>query len=231
VPVTQRPHRRLVAVLAAAALSLVLAGCGETVGYTDASGDKTNGKELFTKGCGSCHVLADAGTKGQIGPNLDYAFFQSRREGMTEDTIRQVVRGQIAYAVADPVVEGAPGMPRDIYKGSDANDVAAYVAGVAGLDEDEDGKPDEGSGGGGVPPDAKDGKAIFASAGCGSCHTLADAGSKGAVGPNLDQAKPTKALAVDRVTNGQGGMPSFKDQLSAEQIEAVATYVSSAAGK
>jgi mono/diheme cytochrome c family protein len=75
-----------------------------------------------------------------------------------------------------------------------------------------------------------DGKSIFAQK-CVSCHTLADAEASGAVGPNLDQTKPSKELVVDRVTNGQGGMPSFKDQLDAAQIEAVADYVSSVAGK
>ena len=45
---------------------------------------------------------------------------------------------------------------------------------------------------------------------CGGCHTLADAGSTGNVGPNLDDAKPSYDLVVDRVTNGQGGMPSFR---------------------
>ena len=54
--------------------------------------------------------------------------------------------------------------------------------------------------------------------------------ASGAVGPNLDDAKPTRELVVDRVTNGQGGMPSFADTLSAEQIDAVAEYVSTAAG-
>ena len=36
---------------------------------------------------------------------------------------------------------------------------------------------------------------------------------------------------MDRVTNGAGAMPSFKDQLSEEQIQAVADFVSSSAGK
>lgn len=75
------------------------------------------------------------------------------------------------------------------------------------------------------------GKAVFASAGCGGCHTLADAGSNGAVGPNLDQAKPSYDLVVDRVTNGKGVMPSFKGQLTEQQIQDVAAYVSSVAGK
>jgi len=75
------------------------------------------------------------------------------------------------------------------------------------------------------------GKAVFTSAGCVGCHTLADAGATGTVGPNLDEAKPPKELVIDRVTNGKGGMPSFKGQLSDAQIQAVATYVSENAGK
>ena len=75
------------------------------------------------------------------------------------------------------------------------------------------------------------GKEDFDSAGCASCHTLKDAGSTGTVGPNLDDAKPSYDLVVERVTNGQGVMPSFKDQLSAKQIQDVAAYVSSVAGQ
>jgi len=75
------------------------------------------------------------------------------------------------------------------------------------------------------------GKEVFlGSAGCASCHTLSDAGSTGAIGPNLDAAKPPSDLVVERVTNGQGGMPSFADTLSEEQIQDVAAYVSSVAG-
>jgi mono/diheme cytochrome c family protein len=74
-------------------------------------------------------------------------------------------------------------------------------------------------------PSADEGKAVFASANCGSCHTLAAAGTNGTVGPNLDQRKPTKQLVVRRVTNGLRAMPSFKGQLSTDQIEAVAEYV------
>ena len=72
------------------------------------------------------------------------------------------------------------------------------------------------------------GKAVFATAGCKSCHTLKDAGATGTVGPNLDEAKPPAALVVDRVTNGKGVMPSFSGQLTPKQIADVAAYVSSA---
>ncbi len=77
---------------------------------------------------------------------------------------------------------------------------------------------------------AAEGKELFTSAGCAGCHTLADAGASGTVGPNLDQVKPSEQLVVDRVTNGLGAMPSFSGQLDAEQIKAVATYVSQASG-
>jgi cytochrome c6 len=72
-------------------------------------------------------------------------------------------------------------------------------------------------------PDA--GKPVFNSAGCGGCHTLADAGSTGTVGPNLDQAKPTLQLALTRIINGASPMPSFKGTLTDQQIADVAAYV------
>ncbi len=78
--------------------------------------------------------------------------------------------------------------------------------------------------------DATAGKQVFETAGCTSCHTLADAGATGTVGPNLDQAKPPASLVVDRVTHGKGVMPSFSGQLSEQQIQDVAAYVSSVAG-
>ena len=87
---------------------------------------------------------------------------------------------------------------------------------------------------GGATPtgDPVAGKAIFLGAsGCTGCHTLSDAGSSGTVGPNLDDAKPSFDLAYDRVTNGQGGMPSFKTSLTDQQRADVAAYVSSVAGK
>jgi mono/diheme cytochrome c family protein len=245
--------------------AFAIAGCADTVGFDEGGGDRLRGKELFTQKCGSCHTLADAGTTGTVGPNLDFAFYQYRVDASGADpedpdfqaqladpavtsTVLNTVRGQIAYPVTDPS-SGQTGMPADIVTGEDAEDVAAYVASVAGLGGDG-GPPKPPTGGGGNDGDgngggggsgggtgdgggsgAAEGKQVFASAGCGSCHTLADAGTTGTVGPNLDQAKPSKELAVDRVTNGQGGMPPFEGQLTAEEIQAVAEYVSSGAGK
>jgi mono/diheme cytochrome c family protein len=83
-----------------------------------------------------------------------------------------------------------------------------------------------------IEGDPAAGKEVFlGAAACGSCHTLADAGSSGTVGPNLDDSQPSYELALDRVTNGQGAMPSFSSTLSEQQIADVSAYVSSVAGQ
>lgn len=73
--------------------------------------------------------------------------------------------------------------------------------------------------------DATAGESVFASAGCGGCHTLEAAGSSGAIGPNLDDLAPALDAIVEQVTNGGGGMPAFAGQLSETQIQDVAAFV------
>jgi mono/diheme cytochrome c family protein len=208
-------------VLGFVAATLLLAGCGSE-GIPDESG-VSQGKELFSgEGqCAGCHTLADAGSRSDIGPNLDDAFRHVREEGFDESSIRSLVRNQIAYPVEDPVT-GESGMPPDLVEGEDADAVAAYVASVAGT------RPEEAAGGG---PQGTDGESIFGSAGCGSCHTLDAAGGSGTIGPNLDQSKPPLQRAVRQITNGGGGMPPFKGQLTNKQIRELAAYVVRVAGK
>jgi mono/diheme cytochrome c family protein len=74
------------------------------------------------------------------------------------------------------------------------------------------------------------GAAIFKSAGCTGCHTLAAAHSTGTVGPNLDQSKPDYRKATARVTLGKSPMPSFKGTLTDQQIADVAAYVVKSTG-
>jgi mono/diheme cytochrome c family protein len=74
------------------------------------------------------------------------------------------------------------------------------------------------------------GAALFQKSGCVGCHTLAAAHATGTVGPNLDQAKPDYRLATARVTLGKGQMPSFKGQLTDQQIADVASYVVKSTG-
>ena len=72
------------------------------------------------------------------------------------------------------------------------------------------------------------GKKLFMSAGCSSCHTLADAGATGQTGPNLDVMRPKAAHVAAVVAQGGGAMPSFAGQLSSGEIKAVADYVEKA---
>ena len=76
------------------------------------------------------------------------------------------------------------------------------------------------------------GATIFTKAGCIGCHTLAAAHATGTVGPNLDTVtpKPDYRLATARVTLGKGVMPSFKGQLTDQQIADVAAFVVKATG-
>jgi mono/diheme cytochrome c family protein len=93
------------------------------------------------------------------------------------------------------------------------------------------GEAQTGGGGGGNADAAAQGKQIFSQS-CGTCHTLSDAGTSGNVGPVLDQLKPDKARVENAIKNGgagSGAMPA--NIVTGEEAEAVATYVSSVAGK
>jgi cbb3-type cytochrome c oxidase subunit III len=203
---------RRAALLSLAALAL--AGCG-TGGLGDENADTSEGKVLFRQQCGRCHTLREADTQGSTtagpalaGPNLDQAFAGPRSEEFDESAIREVVRHQIDFPT--------PPMPEDLVEGAEADAVAAYVATVAADPEAEVALP---AGAGGNDP-----KLLFES-NCGTCHVLADAGTSGTIGPNLDQAKPSLQRAITQITNGGGGMPAFKGQLMQAQIRALAQYI------
>ena len=204
-------RRIVLGVTLAVAAMLLTAGCG-TGGKADPTADTQNGEKLFTASCAGCHTLAAANATGTVGPNLDDAFGPSRAQGFKQSTIQNVVLLQIRDA--------SKPMPDNLVTGQNAQDVAAYVATVAGT-------------GAAVKPPSQlgnDGKTIFQNE-CASCHTLAAAGATGTVGPNLDQLKPAQAIVEHQVTNGGAVMPAFKGKLTPAQIAAVATYVSSNAGK
>jgi mono/diheme cytochrome c family protein len=106
---------RAAAVTALLVAALAAAGCGgSTKGEpSGGSGSSTDGKSLFAGTCGSCHTLADAGTTGTFGPNLDH---------LKPDQAR------VEHAIAT----GPGAMPDHLYKGAQAKAIANYVAGAAG---------------------------------------------------------------------------------------------------
>ena len=129
VTITRLSRAGALAALAAAAL--VASGCTNT--GSEQSANTVNGKQLFVKKCGACHTLRRAGTKGNVGPNLDAAFVNAREEDQGDDAIRGVVLGQILYPGRGGV------MPAKLVDGEDANDVAAYVSKVAAMPGEDKG--------------------------------------------------------------------------------------------
>ena len=77
--------------------------------------------------------------------------------------------------------------------------------------------------------DATAGREVFVQ-NCGSCHTLADAGTSGSIGPNLDEGSRSVEDVEEQVRNGGGQMPAFEGDLSDEEIRSVAAYVAEAGG-
>jgi len=224
--------RRAFAPAAVLLVAFLLTGCGAVKRVT--SGDPSEGKKLFNDKCASCHTMADANSQGTIGPNLDDAFSSDKQQGFSLQTMADVVRGQIAYPEKP--------MPANLVSGEDADDVSVYIAKCSanpscGVTAASNAPPANGGGGeattttgGGGGGAEADGKAVFAKAGCGGCHTLKAAGATGNVGPNLDQLKPSKEATARQVATGGGGMPPFKGQLTDAEIQAVAAYVSDNAG-
>ena len=131
-------RRILAGLVFVCAAALLAAGCG-TGGRASSHVDVTNGEKLFkTSGqCAACHTLAAAGATATVGPNLDDAFAGDRAQHFKQSTIQNIVLDQIRLG-SGPLSSGksktevATQMPSNLVTGQDAQDVAAYVASVAG---------------------------------------------------------------------------------------------------
>ena len=223
-----KPILPLLALAALLALVVTASGCGTT------TADTARGRILFEQKCGECHTLAQAGTAGQIGPNLDHAFAAARSVGNDSETIEGVVKAQVEYPRpnnGNPAVS----MPPDLVTGQDLDDVAAYVGEWAGVP-------------GAAPPTVSGGPGaqVFANNGCGGCHTFEAAKTGGTVGPNLDQslapddsAKLIEEMIVDPNAEIAEGYPpnvmpqNFGQVLTPKELEDLVQYLieNSPAGK
>jgi mono/diheme cytochrome c family protein len=138
-------------IMGAAAL---LSGCGASSAVDSA--DTAAGKTKFVGACGGCHTLADAGTKGVIGPNLDDAFRESRQNGFKDTQFFGVVKRWIEVAPQAPLPGSYPqAMPQNLVEGQDAVNVSAYVAKVAGANDESDVYPITPAVAGTLPPPGK----------------------------------------------------------------------------
>jgi ABC-type transport system substrate-binding protein len=89
----------------------------ESTGTTTGGGsgaDLAAGKTAFVATCGGCHMLKDAATTGNVGPDLDS------------------LAPLTAERVAKQIKNGGGPMPPMLLTGKDASNTAAYVASVAG---------------------------------------------------------------------------------------------------
>ncbi len=127
-----RRYSAFAGLLVLAAAAATVAGCGAS------GGDVANGKQQFAA-CGGCHTLADAGTTATVGPNLDDAFRAARAQGFDQSTFEGIVR----YWIEKPEQRSQPLMPPNLVTGQDANDLAAYIASVAGRDQESPPRPAE----------------------------------------------------------------------------------------
>jgi len=221
-----KPIRLLVPVVALLAAVVAISGCGTT------NPDIARGRVLFTEKCGGCHVLAQAGTAGVLGPNLDEAFAASREAGgFDAATIEGIVKAQVDSprpGNGNPMAT----MPAEIVEGTDLDDVAAYVGKYAGVP-------------GAAPPEVEGGPGaqVFANNGCGGCHTLAAANSGGTTGPDLDEVLPGQSDAeieesiVDPNAEIAQGYPAnvmpenFKEVISPEEMKQLVEFLGENAGK
>ena len=114
---------RIGVICAGALAALALGGCS----LKHPTANLVHGKQLFVQKCGACHTLSHAGSQGQVGPNLDDAFARDRADGEKSSSIQ----GLVSYWIQYPNTQGV--MPAGLFKGQDAQDVAAYVAQVASI--------------------------------------------------------------------------------------------------
>jgi mono/diheme cytochrome c family protein len=185
--------RGLLATVAISLLVVTIGGCGIKHPVTNL----VNGKKMFVSKCGSCHTLAHASSTGTVGPNLDVAFAQDRRDGIKSTSIQ----GLVSYWIEFPSNQGV--MPARLVTGQDAQDVAAYVGAVAAVPGQDTGALANAVAAT-VSPTPAVGKTIFTGVGgCGSCHVLADAGTTGTTGPNLTtRLKSDCELAASKKLRG-----------------------------
>lgn len=197
-------------------------------------GDPLRGAKLFvSRGCVNCHSYG--GNGGTDAPPLDYmAGHLSAREVAN-------MSGSIwNHAPAMVSAFQEEGVPFPTFSDFEMADLVAYLhskapgraAAPAGRGS-EHGAAEKGPT---EPGNPARGRSLFAALGCGSCHTLAAAGTKSTIGPNLDLSlKGKDASFIEQslldpgavVAKGYEGnvMPTFRATLTKQQLADVVAFL------
>jgi mono/diheme cytochrome c family protein len=132
-PIAQRVVIAGVVVLVAfgiAVPTLVLAFNGEhkssvAVGGLHLTASQQRGRDLFARSCAVCHTLAATKAVGRVGPNLDVRV----GDDIATTSGRKAL---VLSAIAEGRARGLGQMPAQLYQGREAEEVADFVAAVAG---------------------------------------------------------------------------------------------------
>jgi mono/diheme cytochrome c family protein len=198
-------------------------------------GDARKGAQLFTsKGCSSCHSYGGSG--GTDAPPLD-----SMKGHLSASEIADmsgIIWNHVPAMLPHFKEEG---ISFPTFTGNEMADLIAYLHGGApggkamqktkgmkGMGKGMKGKGKGMTTGQTTTGGGANGEQLFTSS-CGSCHTLAAAGTSGTVGPNLDDLKPSEQIVLNAIETGPGAMPPglyFR-----AEAKAVAQYVAQNAGK
>jgi mono/diheme cytochrome c family protein len=200
-----------------------------------AIGDAKKGAQLFTsKGCSGCHSYGGRG--GTDAPPLDFMKGQLSASEIADMSgiIWNHVPGMLPHFKEE-------GVHFPTFRGNEMADLIAYLHGggpggqamqnaksMQGMGQGMQGMNKGMMGGQTTTGGGSKGEQLFTSS-CGSCHTLAAAGTSGTVGPNLDDLKPTEQTVLNAIETGPDGMPP--GLYSGADAKAVAQYVAQNAGK
>lgn len=116
--------------------ALVLAFNGEHkasagVGGVHLNANQQKGRELFAHTCNLCHTLAGAAAVGRTGPDLD-VLIPTIGESLPEKQRYEARKAYILSAILEGRARGKGQMPKLLFQGNEAEDVAAFVAVIAG---------------------------------------------------------------------------------------------------
>jgi mono/diheme cytochrome c family protein len=120
--------------LAVPALVLVFNGehkASVAVGGLHLNAEQVKGRELFSHSCTVCHTLAAVKSVGRTGPNLDKRV-GDEIAGKTPAEHKVLAKGLVLDAIEKGRARGLGQMPAMLYQGKEAEQVAAFVAAVAG---------------------------------------------------------------------------------------------------